>query len=321
MEIKMEHEAKSPHVHKLMGGHKNEHSPANILMRKHHYAGGMSGGTPSFKEGGKAKHEERSEHHHGSYSHRTKRKPHAEGGTTNDEREKSSTKPFRSSFRTGGHARHEHHAFGDKIGNLSEHMGKFGEKTKEFGEKIKSGIQKGASETKEFGQRLKHAFKPNSDFRRPETRPRPENRYAGGLSGRAPAFKEGGRSRREHHFMGEVIGGLAIPALTAGIQGISKAVKKGKDNREAASYGKAHGDTTYENMKNEGYNKHKSTRAAAEAGRKIYQGHEQAKENERQQGMMNQAVRNQLYGRMAAGGSGKIRHGVMSANGRPLHPR
>jgi hypothetical protein len=316
MEKKMEHKEKSPHVNKLMGGHKSEsHSPANKLMGQHHYEGGISKAMSKFSHGGESC--QKAEHHYeGGMSKAVPRfrkggkaRRYEEGGRAE---EKGSTKPLKSHFRTGGHAlggsRHERHAFGDRVGKLSENMN-------DFGEKAKAGIKKGVSETKEFGNRLKYAFNPKGAERRSR---------GGSTRHHAP---------REHHFFGELIGGLAIPAITAAVQGIKRGVQKKKENKAAAEYGTSHGDRTYQTMLDNGKNKRKALRAAADSGRQLYQRNAQDEEDAKQQVMMNRAVQNrdqysrgqyprdQYHGFYAAGGSGKIRHGVMSAKGRPLRPR
>lgn len=116
----MQHQSKSPHVHRLMGGHPSgqKHSPADILMRGHKACGGRAyagggdigragmaiGGAPPiprFKHGGKI--------------HRCHRD--AGGILTNDEMTGQGSKPLVRGLKRGGKCHRQHRAMGG-VGKL-----------------------------------------------------------------------------------------------------------------------------------------------------------------------------------------------------------
>lgn len=126
----MKYKSKSEHVHKLMGGHHTNsgRSPADILMRSHHFAGGMSGSTGHWKEGGEPTKKACNGGRYARGGHVHHRKHRDDGGPTNlnDTMAMQSTasgeKPLTGSLKHGGrahgHHKREHHFWGALAGTV-----------------------------------------------------------------------------------------------------------------------------------------------------------------------------------------------------------
>jgi hypothetical protein len=101
------HNSEHSHVHKHNSSGSHSSKPCDVLMRQHHFSGGISNLAPRYSHGGKACHGGRFSKggyvEHEKHGGRTmKRRHHAEGGGENEYGEK----PLTGQLRRGGRARH-----------------------------------------------------------------------------------------------------------------------------------------------------------------------------------------------------------------------
>ncbi len=312
----MHHKPKSIHIHVLMSGHNSEHhhghkshrgtsnvhhhmkhegshghnishekkhtKPCDILMREHHYNGGISGTPPHFSKGGKA-HRGRKFAEGGHVDHESKGgrplRRHADGGDINEQPMIGSRGMFRgpnmnlmnygeTKSRNIGYPRR-------KKGGSCYAEG--GETQKEYGEKPLTGqLHKGG--------RAKHRDHHYEGEPVSDNSVREEKR-------------KGGRAKRQHHYWGQnvigrlpLVGGLANTiANTAGTLDPHKyggaeyvAKKKGQKAADILS--------TIGNLG--------ATVALLKKGGGVHHKHRH---------------------HHAAGGAGKVRKGMMTESGRMIH--
>lgn len=317
----MKHNSNSPHVQMLMRGHgSSSQSPAQHLMRQHHFGGGISSTPPRFAEGGEPRKEKRFAKGGHCY---------ADGGETEKD---YGEKPLTGQLRKGGRAKRQHHYWGQevigrlpmvgglakgiarRVGTMDEN--KFGGRKYSASSPWESGLNAITTGHLRKGGRAKHRGHHFAGEGVEGMGSQPGQPQAGapvGDNSVRQAQKKGGRSKRSHHYWGQDFFGR-IPLIGGAISSIANTIDP--DSIDPDQYG--------------GYNYTADT-----AGRKVAdiastlggliptfmaakgggKGASAAIPKKRRGG----GVHHKHRQHHAEGGAGKVRKGMMTESGHMIH--
>jgi hypothetical protein len=206
----MKHTPHSHHVHILMNGHNPEHQrhknvsretsnvkPCDILMRQHHYNGGVSAAVMPYSKGGEARRYAKGGHvDHESHGGSTYRKRHYAGGISNIPPDYAEGGDVADKYESKvGYRRPEQSPFSRTMKKGGYCYADGGETKREYGEKPVTGQLRRGGRAKHYyyeGESVKEGSPVQDNSVRSEKR-------------------NGGRTKRQHHYWGQdVIGRIPL---------------------------------------------------------------------------------------------------------------